>query len=178
MNEPTEFRFDDVDNSLNLDSPAELPKKPVAKKKPAAKKTAAKKNPEVEAPKEPANKAELLTIYDAIMFEDKFEKAYPLGTKYSAVFSSRVAENDISIARQLDVLKFDTMHAMQTMTAILTLSHGLIELNGKDLREMTPTERYDYIRNRPTQLVGVLAAKQIEFDSLVSEALEYGSENF
>lgn len=162
------FNFDDADMSeLNLDGLVKVDE--------------VKPELTVEKAEEDEDKernAEYLVIYDKIMFEDKFEKTYRLGKNYSATFSTRSADADMAVSRQLDKLSFNTMHAMQTMSSVLTMSHSLTALNGKSLKDMTPTDRFNYIRERSSHLIEILSRKMIEFDTLVREALEYGEENF
>jgi hypothetical protein len=174
MSEDFTFSFDDVDNDLDFNEES----------------TTLAVEPEVqEEEKEPVQEAEVeedhternneyLVIYDSIMFEDKFEKRYKLGKKYSAVFSTRSTDADLKISRQLDGMDFGTMHALQTMSAVLTMSHSLVQLNDKDLSTMSVVERYNFIRTKSSHLIEVLSKHMIEFDGLVRAALEYGKENF
>ena len=134
--------------------------------------------PEVETKDDSELVGEYLSIYDAMMFEDYFEKVFPLGKRYSCVIGTRSADADLSITRQLDTMNFQTMNAMSTMSALLTLSHSLKEINGKDLRDMKVQERYAYIKSISSHLVEVLSSHLVDFDILVREALSYGSENF
>lgn len=119
-----------------------------------------------------------LAIYDAIMFEDKYEKEVKLGKKYSAVFSTRSAEADVSVARRLDGMNFQTISAYQTMSAVLTMSYSLCELNGKDLRKMSTGDRFEFIKGKSSHLIEMLSKHMVDFDKLVRSALEYGESNF
>lgn len=164
-----EFKFEDVDNELHLEEPAELVEE--------------EEVPEVEATEgsediPEATRTEYLMIFDSIMFEDVFTKVYKLGNKYSATFSTRSADDDMKISRQLDGMNFSTMHAFQTMSAVLTMSHSLVGLNGKDMSDMTVTERYTYIRSKSSHLIELLSDRMIQFDQLVRNALGYGEVNF
>ena len=174
------FDFADVDNELKFDQPdVEIEgEEPKLETKPKA---AAEEEPKVEETEEAIDeklKAEYLTIYDSIMFEDKFEKEYKLGTKYSAVFSTRSADADMKISRQLDGMNFSTMHAFQTMSAVLTMSHSMMSLNGVDLSSKSIPDRYNFIREKSSHLIELLADRMITFDHLVRNALEYGETNF
>lgn len=173
------FDFADVDNKLNFDQPdVEIEgDEPVLEAKPKVEAEV----PEVEETEESIDeklKAEYLTIYDSIMFEDKFEKEYKLGTKYSVVFSTRSADADMKISRQLDGMNFSTMHAFQTMSAVLTMSHSMVSLNGTDLSTKSIPDRYNFIREKSSHLIELLADRMITFDHLVRNALEYGETNF
>lgn len=180
------FRFDDVDNSLDFSSVAPVPQTEEPEIKVAKVKIKEKdKEPEKEKveetkpegiPKELENK--YMMIYDAIMFEDKYELPVSLGKKYSAVFTTRSADADVMVARQLDAMNFQTISAYQTMSAVLTMSHSLVELNGIDLRSMDVGKRYELIKNKSSHLIEVLSRHMVEFDSLVRDALAYGEENF
>ncbi len=168
------FNFEDVDNVIDFsDAETVVVKEAEQTVEPVA--------PEAEAEKTEEDEelhTEYLVIYDSIMFEDKFEKEYKLGKKYSAKFSTRSADADIKISRQLDRMEFSTMHALQTMSAVLTMSHSLVGLNGKDLRDMTPADRYEFIRSKSSHLIEVLSRHMVGFDALVRGALSYGEENF
>lgn len=163
MSTEFDFRFDDVDNELEFEAAPEP------------------EEAEPEAPEQEESElqnSEYLAIYDSIMFEDKYEKMYKLGKSYTATFSTRSAEADLTISRQIDGMNFSTMQALQTMSAILTMSHSLVELNGADLRKMKVAERYAYIRSKSSHLIELLSRHMVSFDRLVREALEYGEENF
>lgn len=179
------FRFDDVDNSLDFSSVAPVPQAEEPEIKVAKAKESKAKEPEKEKveeakpegiPKDLENK--YMMIYDAIMFEDKYELPVSLGKKYSAVFTTRSADADVMVARQLDSMNFQTISAYQTMSAVLTMSHSLVELNGIDLRSMDVGKRYELIKNKSSHLIEVLSRHMVEFDSLVRDALAYGEENF
>ena len=160
------FEFDDVSNELDF-SEADKIVVLEEKEEPVVEPEAPKDEPSKTEEEEKLH-TEYLVIYDSIMFEDKFEKVYKLGKKYSA----------IKISRQLDNMDFSTMHALQTMSAVLTMSHSLIEVNGTDLSKMTVPERYNLIRTKSSHLIEVLSRHMINFDALVRNALEYGEENF
>lgn len=167
-----DFTFSDVEDEINF----ELPDIKLDEEEPKEEPKEAEEPAEDEKTEELHN--EYLVIYDAIMFEDKFEKQYNLGKKYSAVYATRSTKSDIDISRNLDRMEFSTMHALQTMSAVLTMSHSLMSLNGTDLSEMTTTERYKFIQGKSSHLIEVLSKHMVEFDALVRDALEYGEANF
>lgn len=162
MSTDIDFRFDDV----------ELEKPEVPALEPAKEPT------EEEVEEDQKYKNELLAIYDAVMFEDKYEERVSLGRKYYAIFITRPAESDALVSRQIDNMDFKTVHAMRTHSAILTLSHSLVELNGKDLRDMEAKDRYDLVKGKSTHLIEMLSRHLIDFDQKVREAMEYGEANF
>lgn len=179
MKEVIEFRFPDaeMDNSINFDTPeveaevdVSLPEETVEEDK------SEDDSKEEGISKEQKN--EYLEIYDAIMFEDQYTKKVQLGKRYSAVFITRAADADVQIARQLDSMNFQTMSAYQTMAAILTMSHSLHEFNGKDLSDMTVSQRYDYLRNKSSHVIELLSQHMVDFDNLIRQALMYGEVNF
>lgn len=174
MTDTNDFAFDFTDVDVDFEDTPELDAVPEDKEeeKPAI---------EVETPEDDLDKEtkdEYLKIFDSIMFEDRFEKEYELGSRYKAVFATRSAEADMSISRQLDGMDFKTMHAFQTMSAVLTMSHSVIELAGTDMRGYTTAERYKFLRTKSSHLIELLADRLIKFDLLVRNALEYGEENF
>lgn len=170
-----EFTFDDVDNELNFD---ELDSKILIEDEPAEAPEVEQKDEDKDEDKDEELHEEYLVIYDSIMFEDKFEKEYKLGKKYSTTFSTRSTDADIRVSRQLDNMDFSTMHALQTMSAVLTMSHSLMTLNGVDLSEMSVAERYNFIRGKSSHLIEILSKHMIDFDALVRNALAYGETNF
>ena len=91
------FQFDDVSNEIDF---SEADKIVVLEEKEEP--VVEPKVPEDEPSKteeEEKLHTEYLVIYDSIMFEDKFEKVYKLGKKYSAKFSTRSTDSDIKISR-------------------------------------------------------------------------------
>lgn len=176
------FTFEDVDNELDFSEAPEEKEEAILKSDTNTKgKTKAKAKEGVkEEVKEDTTERdnEYLTIYDAIMFEDKYQKVYKLGSKYTATFSTRSTDADMKISRQLDGLDFSTMHALQTMSVVLTMSHSLTHLNSTDLTQMDSAERYKFIRSKSSHLVELLSKHMIQFDALVRDALEYGEANF
>lgn len=172
----TTFNFADVDNTLEFDLPTPEADEIISEKTEEAK-------PEEEQEKEDdgvsqEDKDLFLEIYDAMMFEDHYEKEYKLGKRYSIVLSTRSSDADLGISRQLDSMNFQTMHAMQNMAGLLTLSHCLMEFNGKDLRSMSVRDRYDYVRNKSSHVIERLVQHMLDFDNLVRQALMYGELNF
>lgn len=167
MSDEITFNFADVDNELNFDEPQVEVETPVEPEQ----------EEQVEGDQHPEHDT-YLVIYDAMMFEDKYEKTYKLGKRYTCVISTRSADSDLKISRQLDGMNFKTMHALQSLSALLTLSHSLVELNGKDLRDMSISERYEFIRSKSSHLIEMLSRHMVDFDSLVREALSYGELNF
>ena len=167
------FSFEDVDNEISFDEVEEIIED-IIEEEPKAEPVAEE---EVVEHSE-AEKAEFLRIYDAIMFEDKYEKEYKLGKKYKVVFTTRSADSDMKISRQLDGMNFSTMHAFQTMSAILTMSHSLVAINGKDCSTLSVQDRYKFLREKSSHLIEMLADKMIDFDHIVRSVLEYGELNF
>ncbi|CAL9954842.1 hypothetical protein VPHD148_0002 [Vibrio phage D148] len=171
MSDEITFNFEDVDTSIDFDAPqAEVENT----EEPEQDQDAL----DSEAPQKHPEHDEYLAIYDAMMFEDKYEKTYKLGKRYNCVISTRSADADLKISRNLDGQNFKTMHALQSLSALLTLSYSLVELNGKDLRDMTTMDRYEFIRGKSSHIIEMLSRHMVDFDSLVREALSYGELNF
>ena len=170
MSEEFTFNFEDIDNDVAFED------------KPYEEEVQNTETAEVEKEDQKEevnpNHSEYLAIYDAMMFEDKYEKTFPLGKKYSCVISTRSADADLKISRQLDSMNFQTMHALQSLSALLTLSHSLVELNGKDLRDMSVSDRYAFIRSKSSHVIELLSRHMVDFDSTIREALLYGEVNF
>lgn len=168
MSEEYTFNFEDIDNDVAFEA-EDTTVEEVEETSVAEENTEDLKDP---------NHDEFLLIFDAMMFEDKFEKTYKLGKNYNCVISTRSADADLRISRQLDGASFKTMHALQSLSALLTLSNSLVELNGRDLRDMTVSDRYELIRSKSSHLIEMLSRHMVEFDTLVREALAYGELNF
>ncbi len=127
---------------------------------------------------EPSNKDELLTIYDALLFEGAYSEIYSLGKRYSVRYRSRTAEEETTILRQLDGMKYNTVQAYQSMSAMSHLAYSLTDYCGKDLTKMDVKDRYDFVSGLPTQVLEILSTNMVDFDSKLQIALEYGKENF
>lgn len=175
MSDEITFNFTDVDNELSFDEPKFTQEDPVEQD--IEETDSEEQESPVDSNVHPEHDT-YLAIYDAMMFEDKFEKTYKLGKRYSCVISTRSADADLKISRQLDGMNFKTMHALQSLSALLTLSHSLVELNGMDLRDKSISERYEFIRGKSSHLIEMLSRHMVDFDSLVREALSYGELNF
>lgn len=162
--------FEDMSEDFEFDTPAE----PVEEQ--AEEEVVEEEESSTEISKE--LKDDFNRVYDALLFEGKYEKVYKLGKKYSAVFSTRSTGDDSIVSRKLDAMKFQTVAAYNNMASIFTLAYSLVEYNGKDFRKMDATSRYEEITKLPSPVIELLSAKMIDFDQLVRGAMNYGSENF
>tara|TARA_R110002073_G_scaffold198348_1_gene357358 strand:+ start:1600 stop:2127 length:528 start_codon:yes stop_codon:yes gene_type:complete len=172
------INFEDMDNEVDFDTPTEdfvIEDAPLqeAKKEEVVVDTKVNDRGITKELESTYNK-----VYDAILFEGKYEKEYKLGKKYGVVVSTRSADEDNIISRKLDAMNFKTVSAFNNMAAVFTLSYSLAEFNGKDLRSMTVTQRYDYVNRLPSPVIELLSTKMLDFDRLIREAMNYGSENF
>ena len=174
------FTFEDADDDITMteDNIDITPEASVEAPEEAKEEEAGNETPEEVEGLTEEQKAEYLVIYDAIMFEDRFEKTYNLGSKYSVTLATRSADADLNISRQLDTLSFSTMHAFRTMSAVFTMSHSIMQLCGTDTSKMKVADRYKFIRGKSSHLIELLSNKMVEFDNMVRDALEYGETNF
>ncbi len=176
--------FTDVDNNdIDFDNLELAPLPDIrVEEEPALKVEDVKEEEAAEEPKDEGIPKELeneyLKIYDAVMFEDNYEREYKLGKKYSVVFGTRSADADVQVARQLDAMNFQTLSAYQTMASVLTMSHSLREFNGRDVSKLTYKDRYTELRGKSSHLIELLSRHLVDFDNIVREALAYGEENF
>jgi len=161
-----EIRFDDIDNDLDFDEPVEELVEEVVEP-----------TPEPEEEKDPKH-AEYLMVFDAMMFEGMYEKTYQIGSNYSLTLRTRSTDADLSITRQLDKMELSTIAAFTSASAVLSLSHSLMEFGGVDYRDMEPKVRYAKIRELPSQVITIISKKLAEFDTYIKEVMEYGEENF
>ena len=123
-------------------------------------------------------KEKFLTIFDQIMFEGQYTEVYHLSKRYKVRFRSRTSGEEMTISQRLDAMTFNTLAAYSNQASLLTVAYAMLQFCNDDLEKMTVKERYEFITKLPASTIPSLSKKLIEFDDMISKALEYGQENF
>ena len=123
-------------------------------------------------------KEKFLRIFDQIMFEGQYTEVFHLSKRYKVRFRSRSSGEEMTISQRLDTMTFNTLAAYSNQASLLTLAYATLQFGNDDLEKMTVKERYEYITKLPAPIIPALSKKLIEFDDMITKALEYGQENF
>jgi hypothetical protein len=123
-------------------------------------------------------KEELGKIFDELIFQGEYREDVTIRGKLRVTFRSRTTEETMEITKALDGQDFKLLSTMQEQRAFRNLIKSLVAYQGRDLSNMKPEEREQFIRKIPTSIIGSLADKLAEFDLKVDEACREGEENF
>lgn len=147
-----------------------------------------KKEEQKEPEKPKYNSLELLQIFDTIMFEGEYSEKIQLNPKFHIVLRSRTMKESLEVTRRIDKANFGTPQAVMQHIAAMNLAYSLININGKDYKEMPPLReantpkttkvRLDVIQDLPGAMVGRLTEVLYKFDEKISAAMEEGIKNF
>ena len=139
--------------------------------------TTAKKEADDKEKYAPYNVPELLSIYDAIVFDNSFDKLYSMrGIKFT--LRTRSSASIIKVNQALDNLKAQSVNTYQTYSNYLMLAASLKSYGTSDFEEGNLKGAYDYLVTLPTPVIDILLVKLNEFDQMISLALQAGRENF
>ena len=132
------------------------------------------------APKESSlTKEEKLEIFDTLMFEGAYTEVVKLSTRVSAEFTTRTADDYVSISKTIETLAPETQALVDQYLSLLHISHALVSFKGQDLSSLAPYPgRYDILKTIPAAVVDTMQKKLGVFDKKVQESVEYSSENF
>lgn len=122
--------------------------------------------------------AELMAIFDTIMFEGSYSEDILIKGKLKVSFKSMAAKDVSSVSSTLDSKQYVMYSTLQEQRALLNLSKSLMFYNQKDISGMDSDKRLDFISNLPAAIVSALSDSLIEFSTKVQEACEVGQENF
>lgn len=122
-------------------------------------------------------KEELLTIFDALVFEGEYRETHQ-GRGLKATFRSRTGKDAVEISRALDRFEGKSYMTISTYANILTLVYSIVDLNGVDFSSMTVEDRYKAITKQSDAINALLYGKLSEFDEKISLAIEEGRKNF
>lgn len=120
---------------------------------------------------------ELLTIFDALVFEGEYRETHQ-GRGLKVTFRSRTGKDAVDISRALDRFEGKSYMTISTYANILTLVYSIVDLNGVDFSGMKIEDRYAAITKQSDAINALLYGKLSEFDEKISLAIEEGRKNF
>lgn len=121
---------------------------------------------------------ELLRVFDQLIFEGEYKEDLTIKGKLKVTFRSRSAEETMEISRILDASEFKLLSTIQEQRAFLNLGKSLIMYQGRDLANVKPDEKANFIKKLPTSILASLADSLAEFDRKVDLACREAEENF
>lgn len=124
------------------------------------------------------DKAELMKIFDEMIFSDGYEEKITIKGKLKVIFRARNAEDTLDISKDIDSKNFTLISTLQEHRALMNLTYSLTNYAGKDLRGMEIEEKVKVIKKLPAVIVGALSEELMKFDSKVAAACMEGEENF
>lgn len=137
-----------------------------------AKPETSKQNP-IEEIKEPKyTEEELLTIFDALMFEGEYREDITIKGKLKVTFRTRTGADTAAMTRELDGKKLNLMSSMQEYRALLGICYSITRYNDKDLSGMSLDNRIIFVEKLPTVVVSALSDALIEFDMKTEAAMQ------
>lgn len=120
---------------------------------------------------------ELLTIFDALVFEGEYRETHQ-GRGLKVTYRSRTGKDAVDISRALDRFEGKSYMTISTYANILTLVYSIVDLNGVDFSAMSIEDRYKAITKQSDAINALLYGKLSEFDEKISLAIEEGRKNF
>lgn len=154
-----------------MNNMAKAPVKTQEKVEDKAVETAEEKKPEF-------SPEELLEVFDAIMFEGCYEEDVTIRGKLKVRFKSKSAKDVTDISRKLDSQTFNLVSTLQEQRAFLSLVHGMISYNNRDLSEIPLDKRAEFLEKLPSAVVATLSDSINKFDRKVDLACVEGEQNF
>lgn len=129
--------------------------------------------------KSPYDEAELLEIFDNIIFSGEYSETVDLrGGKLSVTFTTRTGEQTQEIQRILDRSGLNMITTMEQERSLLNLEASLADFNGKNLSMLKPEDKSKFIRGLPAPVIAAVSVALQKFDSKVIAACNEGAENF
>lgn len=123
------------------------------------------------------SQAELLAIFDKLIFEGEFQEEFK-GRGMKLTLRSRSGDDAIKISRAVDSFEGKSFMTVQTYANILTLTHSLVSFNGKSFDKKDTSGKYKFLLTLPDPILAVLMDKLKEFDEKIGLAIGEGRKNF
>lgn len=120
---------------------------------------------------------ELLTIFDALVFQGEYQEEYK-GRGVKLTLRTRSGDDAINISRSVDKFEGKTFMTVQTYANILTLAHSLVSYNGKAFGPKDTASKYKFLLTLPDPILAVLMDKLKDFDEKIGLAIAEGRKNF
>ena len=136
----------------------------------------------------PYTEAELLPIFDSLMFQDEYvERIEVVPNRLWMTFRSRTAEENNGILVMIDKRQFTSIVTLSNHQALLTLAHAVVAFSatdktGKalemDLSKQTSKERYELLSSKPSAIIEAASNALAKFDEKMGWALRMGLKSF
>lgn len=124
------------------------------------------------------DKAELLNIFDTIMFEGMYSETMKIKGRMEVTFRSLSAKDISNISSELDSKSINLVSTLQELRSLLYLYAGLTSYNGRDISALNKDQKEDFIGKLPAAIVSTISAAQFAFNRKVDAACQEGEENF
>lgn len=153
------------------------PKLPASDKK--SKKEDTKKTETDNSEEKPKyDSAELLQIFDTMLFEGSYSESTTIKGRLKVSFRTRTADEMQKITHDIDGTTAVLMATIVERRNLLNLYYALTHYQGQDLTGLSYENKVSYVNKLPAPVVGMLMVALYKFDSKVSSATEEGEENF
>lgn len=131
-----------------------------------------------EAKKAEFDKAELLAIFDEMIFSGEYTEDITIKGKLKVTFRARSANDITAISRELDSSQFSLMSTVNEQRAFLNLIYSMISYSGKNYEKVDIAERRKMIGQLPAVVIGALSEALVKFDQKMDAACREGEANF
>lgn len=135
-------------------------------------------DPEKDLPTPKFDPAELLQVFDTLIFEGSYSESVSIRKRLNVTFRTRTTEEMQRITQDIDNTSAVLMATVVERRNILNLYHALVNYQGKDLSKVSYEDRVKYINQLPAPVVGMMITGLYNFDLKVAEATKEGEENF
>jgi hypothetical protein len=133
---------------------------------------------QTESEKPKYTQAELLQVFDDLMFSGSYTESYNIRGKLKVAFKTRTAEEMNAITRQIDDTSAVLMATLVERRNLLNLYYALVSYQGKDLSVMKIEDKTSFVNKLAAPIVGMLMVELYKFDTKVDEATKEGEANF
>lgn len=122
-------------------------------------------------------KAELLAVYDTLVFEGTYTEVYR-SRGINVEYRTRSGDDVVRLNQYLDAYQAKSMASLQTYSNMLTLAASLKSFNGKEFKPGDIRGTFEYLKTQPDAVNTVLLMNLSEFDMKIGMAIEEGRKNF
>lgn len=137
-----------------------------------------KQGPDQEAVEPKYSEAELLQIFDTMLFEGSYSESITIRGRLKISFRTRTADEMQKVTHEIDGTSAVLMATVVERRNLLNLYYALTHYQGKDISRLSYEDRVTYINKLPAPVVGMMMVALFNFDSKVAEATKEGEENF
>jgi hypothetical protein len=124
------------------------------------------------------DQAELLRIFDEIIFNGEYIEEVTIRGKLKVQFRTRTAEEIGEISRLLDTTTYNLVATLNESRMILNLQYALVSYQGRPLSTLKIEDRSKFVKKLPGPVIAVLLDALYAFDEKVLAACKELEENF